>query len=426
MFHVKHIGQHIEDDATLIIVHQNVSHETFILMLTNLIYECRLISRVHILERQDYITMATKSTKKAVTKTTTKSTTATKATAKTSNKNATTKTVTKSATKEVKPATKDTVKAAAKETKEIKEVKPAPAKKAASKFGLGKGMGALIPTSEPIVAAPKEEKPVKETVIVNAETMVNINMIEPNPNQPRKKFDEDALGELAESIKLHGLIQPILVQKKDMMYQIIAGERRWRACRLAKLKEVPVIVKELSENEQYEVALIENIQREDLNDIEEAYAYKALIEEFNLKQDEVAERVSKSRVAVTNSLRLLKLDNRVQNLVVNGLITGGHARALLGITDGNLQYDTATRIIDEKLSVRETEKLVKQLNNHTEKIVRKRSADSDAVYSQYEENLRSILGSRVEIKQNGQNKGKIVIEFSSADEFEKIFDIIKR
>ncbi len=394
---------------------RDVSCETFILILTNLIYECRLISRVHILERQDYITMATKSTKKAVTKTSTKSTTATKATAKTSNKNATTKTVTKSATKEVKPAAKET-----------KEVKPVPAKKAASKFGLGKGMGALIPTSEPIVAAPKEEKPVKETVIVNAETMVNINMIEPNPNQPRKKFDEDALGELAESIKLHGLIQPILVQKKDKMYQIIAGERRWRACRLAKLKEVPVIVKELSENEQYEVALIENIQREDLNDIEEAYAYKSLIEEFNLKQDEVAERVSKSRVAVTNSLRLLKLDNRVQNLVVNGLITGGHARALLGITDGNLQYDTATRIIDEKLSVRETEKLVKQLNNHTEKIVRKRSADSDAVYSQYEENLRSILGSRVEIKQNGQNKGKIVIEFSSADEFEKIFDIIKR
>ena len=361
--------------------------------------------------------MATKSTKKATTKTTTKSAAATKASAKTSAKN--------SATKATAKETVKTTSKEAKTVKETKEVKPA-AKKTASKFGLGKGMGALIPTSEPIVAAPKEEKPVKETVIVNAETMVNINMIEPNPNQPRKKFNEDALGELAESIKLHGLIQPILVQKKDKMYQIIAGERRWRACRLAKLKEVPVIVKELSENEQYEVALIENIQREDLNDIEEAYAYKALIEEFNLKQDEVAERVSKSRVAVTNSLRLLKLDNRVQNLVVNGLITGGHARALLGITDGNLQYDTATRIIDEKLSVRETEKLVKQLTNHTEKVVRKRSADSDAVYSQYEENLRSILGSRVEIKQNGQNKGKIVIEFSSADEFEKIFDIIKR
>ncbi|MBO4920981.1 MAG: ParB/RepB/Spo0J family partition protein [Lachnospiraceae bacterium] len=333
------------------------------------------------------------------------------------------KTTAKATTKTA--STKATAKAAAKTSAKNTVAKEAPVKKTASKFGLGKGMGALIPTSEPI-AAPKAEKPVKETVIVNAETMVNINLIEPNPNQPRKKFDEDALGELAESIKLHGLIQPILVQKKDKMYQIIAGERRWRACRLAKLKEVPVIVKELSENEQYEVALIENIQREDLNDIEEAYAYKALIEEFNLKQDEVAERVSKSRVAVTNSLRLLKLDNRVQNLVVNGLITGGHARALLGITDGNLQYDTATRIIDEKLSVRETEKLVKQLTNHTERTVRKRLADSDAVYSQYEENLRSILGSRVEIKQNGQNKGKIVIEFSSADEFEKIFDIIKR
>ena len=210
------------------------------------------------------------------------------------------------------------------------------------------------------------------------------------------------------------------------MYQIIAGERRWRACRLAKLKEVPVIIKDLSETEQYEIALIENIQREDLNDIEEAYAYKALIDEFNLKQDEVAERVSKSRVAVTNSLRLLKLDARVQSLVVNGLITGGHARALLGLIDGNLQYDTATRIIDEKLSVRETEKLVKQLLNRTDKVVRRKNGESDAVYSQYEENLRSILGSRVEIKQNGQNKGKIVIEFSSADEFEKIFDIIKR
>lgn len=362
--------------------------------------------------------MATKSTKKTTTKTTAKTAAASKPSTKTATKTASKNTATKSAVNE-------TAKAA---TKTVKDEKPAPVKKAAPKFGLGKGMGALIPTSEPIVpaAAPKAEKPVKETVIVNAETMVNINMIEPNPNQPRKKFDEDALGELAESIKLHGLIQPILVQKKDKMYQIIAGERRWRACRLAKLKEVPVIVKELSENEQYEVALIENIQREDLNDIEEAYAYKALIEEFNLKQDEVAERVSKSRVAVTNSLRLLKLDTRVQNLVVNGLITGGHARALLGITDGNLQYDTATRIIDEKLSVRETEKLVKQLTNHTEKIVRKRSAESDAVYSQYEENLRSILGSRVEIKQNGQNKGKIVIEFSSADEFEKIFDIIKR
>lgn len=340
--------------------------------------------------------------------------------AKTTKKTTAKNTAKTSAKKDAKPASKTTAKAAAKETKE------APVKKSAPKFGLGKGMGALIPTSEPVAQEKVVEKEVKETVIVNGETMININKIEPNPNQPRKKFDEDALGELAESIKMHGLIQPILVQKKDKMYQIIAGERRWRACRLAKLKEVPVIIKDLSETEQYEIALIENIQREDLNDIEEAYAYKALIDEFNLKQDEVAERVSKSRVAVTNSLRLLKLDARVQSLVVNGLITGGHARTLLGLTDGNLQYDTATRIIDEKLSVRETEKLVKQLLNRTDKVVRRKTGESDAVYSQYEENLRSILGSRVEIKQNGQNKGKIVIEFSSADEFEKIFDIIKR
>ena len=258
------------------------------------------------------------------------------------------------------------------------------------------------------------------------EVLININKIEPNPNQPRRKFDEDALGELAESIKMHGLIQPIIVQKKEKMYQIIAGERRWRACRLAKLKEVPVIIKNLSDNEQYEVALIENIQREDLNDIEEAYAYKALIDEFNLTQDGVAERVSKSRVTVTNSLRLLKLDKRVQDLVVNGLISGGHARALLGLTDGNIQYDTATRIIDEKLSVRETEKLVKQMLNRADKTRYKKSNDNEAIYRQYEDNLRSILGSKVEIKQNGQNKGKIMIEFNSTDEFEKLYEIIKR
>ncbi len=329
---------------------------------------------------------------------------------------ATRKTVTKSTSKAKSTKTKNTS-----NKTEVKE----PVKKTGSKFGLGKGMGALIPTSESI-SNEKPEEQEKEKIIINGETMININKIEPNPNQPRKKFDEDALGELAESIKIHGLIQPILVQKKDNMYQIIAGERRWRACRLAKLKEVPVIIKNLSDNEQYEVALIENIQREDLNDIEEAYAYKALIDEFNLTQDGVAERVSKSRVAVTNSLRLLKLDKRVQDLVVNGLISGGHARALLGLTDGNIQYDTATRIIDEKLSVRETEKLVKQMLNRADKTRYKKSNDNEAIYRQYEDNLRSILGSKVEIKQNGQNKGKIMIEFNSTDEFEKLYEIIKR
>ena len=331
--------------------------------------------------------------------------------------------------KETKKTTKATASKAAtkKETTASKKENKAE-KKPSRSFGLGKGMEALIPLApETPVEKPVsvKEQEIKE-VIVQGELLININKIEPNPNQPRNKFDEDALGELAESIKNHGLIQPIVVQKKGDMYQIIAGERRWRACRLAKLKEVPVIVKELSEVEQYEIALIENIQREDLNDIEEAQAYRALIEEFKLKQDEVAERVSKSRVAVTNSLRLLRLDLRVQDLVVNGLISGGHARALLAITDGTLQYDLATRIIDEKLSVRETEKLVKQFLNKSDRPRYKKGSDNEAVYREYANNLRSILGSKVEIKENGHNKGKIVIEFNSSDEFEKLYDIIKR
>ena len=301
--------------------------------------------------------------------------------------------------------------------------------KKTSKYGLGKGMNALIPQTSSS-ETPKKSKTTKEaasskTERVGGEVLININQIEPNPNQPRKKFDEDALGELAESIKQHGLIQPIIVQKKDKIYQIIAGERRWRACRLAKIKEVPVIIKDLTDSEQYEIAIIENIQREDLNDIEEATAYKSLIETFNLTQDQVAEKVSKSRVAVTNSLRLLKLDKRVQDLVVNGLITGGHARALLGISDGDTQYEAATRIIDEKLSVRETEKLVKVLTNKTVKPIRK-TVEAEPVYKEYEDNLRSILGSKVEIKQSGHNKGKILIEYNSLEEFEKLYDIIKR
>jgi len=324
---------------------------------------------------------------------------------------------------EKKVTAKTNTKGATKATKETA------AKKTTPKFGLGKGIDSLIPIdNEEIIKKEKNEKKTTEkenAAALNGYVTININDIEPNPNQPRRKFDEDALGELAESIKQHGLIQPIIVQKTDKIYQIVAGERRWRACRLAKLKEVPVIIKDLSKSEQYEIALIENIQREDLNDIEEAMAYKSLIEEFNLKQDELAERVSKSRVVITNSLRLLKLDKRVQDLVVNGLITGGHARSLLGISDGNLQYDMATRIIDERLSVRETEKLVKSLLNRTIKVSR-RPIENDAVYNDYENNLRSILGSKVEIKQNGQNKGRIIIEFNSTDEFERVYDIIKR
>lgn len=288
----------------------------------------------------------------------------------------------------------------------------------AAKKGLGKGLGALNLVEE-------KEETVKE-VIVTAENEVNINLIEPNPDQPRKKFDEDALAELADSIKEHGLIEPIVVQKKDKRYIIVAGERRWRACRIAKLKKVPVVIKEFDDKERFEIAIIENIQRQDLNAIEEAMAYQVLVDEYKLTQDKVAERVSKSRVAVTNSLRLLKLDKRVQELVVNDLVSGGHARALLTLNNKDLQYETAMKVIDEKLSVRETEKLVKSLNNKNDKASKSKTLEDEAIYKEYENNLRTILGSKVAIQRKGNSKGKIVIEFNSTDEFEKLYDIIKR
>jgi len=288
----------------------------------------------------------------------------------------------------------------------------------AAKKGLGKGLGALIPKGN------ETEKSEKENV--SRETsMLNINLIEPNSTQPRRKFDEDALVELADSIKLHGLIQPIVVQKKDDHYEIIAGERRWRASRIAKLKEVPVVIKDYSEDEIFEIALIENIQRQDLNPIEEALAYQRLVEEHNLKQDEVAEKVSKSRVAISNSLRLLKLDERVREMIVDELITSGHARTLISITDPDLQYELANRILDEKLSVRETEKLVKSYINPKPKKEKKKVED-EAIYREYEERLRSILGVKTTINRKETNKGKIEIVFNNTEEFEKIYDIIKK
>ena len=293
----------------------------------------------------------------------------------------------------------------------------------APKKGLGKGLDSLIaPTTND-----KKEKTEKHNVeLIGGETVLNINLIEPNPDQPRKRFDEDKLNELAESIAKHGIIEPLVVQKVGNRYQIIAGERRWRAARIAKLKEVPTVIKEYSDSERYEVSLIENIQRQDLNAIEEALAYQSLIDEFKMTHDEVAERVSKSRVAISNSIRLLKLDKRVQELVINELISGGHARALLSIEDSDLQFECAGKVIDEKLSVRETEKLVRSLLNKKANEKQKVSLDDIGIYRQYEDNLRSVLGSKVEIQRKSNNKGKIVIEFNSTDEFEKLYDIIKR
>ena len=231
---------------------------------------------------------------------------------------------------------------------------------AAKKGGLGKGLDSLITDKVSMGAATQTAEKTRNEKSIEG-IIVNINKVEPNREQPRKNFDEDALVELSESIKQFGVLQPLLVQDKKDYYEIIAGERRWRAAKLAGLKEVPVIIKDLTDIEIVEYALIENIQRENLNPIEEAFAYKRLLTEFNLKQDEVAERVSKSRTAVTNSMRLLKLDERVQQMVIDDMISTGHARALLGIEDKEKQFATAQKIFDEKLSVRETEKLVKKI-----------------------------------------------------------------
>ena len=255
--------------------------------------------------------------------------------------------------------------------------------------------------------------------------MVKINQIEPNRNQPRTNFDEDALQELADSIKQYGIIQPIVVNKKDDYYEIIAGERRWRASKIAGLKEVPVIIKDFSAQEVMEVALIENIQREDLNPIEEALAYQRFIKDYNLKQDEIADKVSKSRAAVANSLRLLKLDERVQKMLIDDMISSGHARTLIGIENGDKQYALAMKVFDEKLSVRDIEKLIKEMNKEPKsKEVKK--PQNDFIYRDMEEQLKNIMGTKVVIHNKDNNKGKIEIEYYSQDDFERIMDLIKK
>ncbi len=297
----------------------------------------------------------------------------------------------------------------------------------AVKKGLGKGLDSLIAdkgvksTEKKPAAAPSAEK-------TDGAVLVSITKVEPNREQPRKKFDEDALLELSESIKQFGVLQPLLVQQREDYYEIIAGERRWRAAKLAGVKEVPVIIKNLTEQEIMEISLIENIQREDLNPIEEAQAYKRLLTEFNLKQDEVAERVSKSRTAVTNAMRLLKLNEKVQQMVIDEMLTTGHARALLGIEDQEKQYVVAQRIFDEKLSVRDTEKLVKNIQNEkTDAPANAKKIDPqlEAVYRDLEEQLKAILGTKVFINPKDEKKGKLEIEYYSQDELDRIIDLIR-
>ena len=256
--------------------------------------------------------------------------------------------------------------------------------------------------------------------------IVKISSVEPNVNQPRKQFDEDALLELSESIKQYGVLQPLLVSDKKDYYEIIAGERRWRAAKLAGLKEIPVIVKEFSEQELVEISLIENIQREDLNPVEEAMAYKRLIDEFHLKQDEIAERVGKSRTAVTNAMRLLKLSEKVQQMLIDEMITAGHARAILSIADKEKQESIAMKIFDEKLSVRETEALVKRMLEPPKTAKKSKfSSAEDAIYESLEEKMKSIMGTRVQIHRKKNDKGKIEIEYYSKDELERIIDLFE-
>lgn len=296
---------------------------------------------------------------------------------------------------------------------------------AVKKKGLGKGLDSLIPDNRGTKAADTESQPKNESESESnsCEQMMKINMVEPNREQPRKKFDEDGLLELADSIKQFGILQPLLVRKRKDYYEIIAGERRWRAAKIAGIKEVPVIIKEYTEQEIVEIGLIENIQRENLNPIEEAMAFKRLLEEFNLKQDEVAERVSKSRTAVTNSMRLLKLDDKVQQMIVDDMISTGHARALLAIDDKEQQHILANKIFDEKLSVRETEKLIKDIKN-PKKQKEKKIIENDFIYKSFEDKLKEVIGTKVSIASKGNGKGKIEIEYYSDSELERVFDMI--
>ena len=292
--------------------------------------------------------------------------------------------------------------------------------------GLGKGLDSMIP--QKVIQSKDNKTDVKTKKNednVSRETLININQIEPNKSQPRRNFNEDTLHELADSIKIYGIIQPLILQKRDKYYEIIAGERRWRAAKVAGLKEVPAIIKDYSSQEIVEIALIENIQREDLNPIEEAIAFQKLINEYKLKQDEVAERVSKSRTAIANSMRLLKLDQRVQQMLIDDMISSGHARALITLEEGEMQYQIATKIFDEKLSVRETEKLVKKLLEPAKDEEQNKGKDLSFIYLDIEEKIKEIIGSKVQVKQKSEDKGKIEIEYYSKDEFERIIELFQ-
>lgn len=297
--------------------------------------------------------------------------------------------------------------------------KTVPSKTAAGKSTSGKVAG----TRAEVVKTVETVKIVE----VEKEKFLNISLIEPNREQPRKDFDEEQLNELADSIKAYGVLQPLLVQKKGEYYEIIAGERRWRAAKLAGLREVPVVVREYSKQQSMEIALIENLQRADLNPIEEARAYQMLVQEFSLKQEEVAVRVSKNRATITNSMRLLKLDERVQDMLIQNVISSGHARALLVLEDKEQQFQIAGRIVANQLSVREVEKLVKMLTKpqKEKKEPEEEERDLSIFYQDLEEKLKSVMGTKVIINKKDKNKGRIEIEYYSPAELERIAELLQ-
>ena len=306
-----------------------------------------------------------------------------------------------------------------------------------AKKGLGKGLGAIF--GEDVVKENKEETEKKAKAKAEAKAaeemdgkgrilMLKLDLVQPNKEQPRKTFDEEKINELAESIKNYGVLQPLLVQKNDSFYEIIAGERRWRAAKAAGLKEVPAVLKEYSKQEAMEISLIENVQRADLNPIEEALGYKQLINEFGLTQEEIAIRVAKSRVAITNTMRLLKLDEQIQNMLIQGVISSGHARALLSLEDTMMQLKAAKEILDKKLSVRETEKLVKRMQKEVsgeKKEEKKKDETLALIYQNLEDRMKSVMGTKVSIHNKDKNKGRIEIEYYSEAELERIVEMIE-
>ena len=306
-----------------------------------------------------------------------------------------------------------------------------------AKKGLGKGLGAIF--GEDVVKDNKEETEKKAKAKAEAKAaeemdekgrilMLKLDLVQPNKEQPRKTLDEEKINELAESIKNYGVLQPLLVQKNDSFYEIIAGERRWRAAKAAGLKEVPAVLKEYSKQEAMEISLIENVQRADLNPIEEALGYRQLIDEFGLTQEEIAVRVAKSRTAITNTMRLLKLDEQIQNMLVQGVITSGHARALLSLEDAQMQLKAAKEILDKKLSVRETERLVKRLQKEAsgeKKEEKKKDETLALIYQDLEDRMKSVMGTKVSIHNKDKNKGRIEIEYYSEAELERIVEMIE-